>query len=186
MAEKYGKKVRELMVGEMKNVFSEKKGFVVSSVENIKASEMDVFRKRMRQSGSRFVVIKNRLARIALKEAGISELCDTVNEKKILGVGVIEEDPVLVAKLMMEFSRQNKGFKVADGYLEGRQLTAEKIKELSELPGREQLLAMVVGTLNAPIANFVGVLASVLRSILYALNAVKEKKEEEMQGKMHE
>ena len=179
MAEKYGRKVRELMVGEMKDVFSGEKGFVVSSVENIKASEIDKLRKDLRKSGSRYMVIKNRLARIALEEAGIKELSGAMSENEILGIGVINEDPVQIAKLMMDFSKKNKGFKVSQGYLEGRVLEAKKIKELSELPGREQLLAMVVGTMNAPIANFVGVLASVLRSLVYALNAVKEKKETE-------
>lgn len=178
MAEKYGRKVKELMVKEIENLFSGKKGFVVSSIENIKASEMDAFRKTMRQSGSKYMVLKNSLAKIALENSGIDGLTDTINEKQILGVGIIEDDPVLVAKLMMEFSKKNNGFKVAKGYLEGRSLSAERIKELSELPGREQLLAMIVGTMNGPITNFVGVLSSLLKSIVYALNAIKEKKEE--------
>lgn len=177
MAEKYGNKVREMMIKEMKDVVSGGKGFFIASVENIKASEMDVFRKNMRQSGSRYLVMKNRLARIALKQAGIEELNDTFSEKKSLGIGIIEDDPVQVAKMMMEFSKKNKGFKVSKGYLEGRVLQEDRIKELSELPGREQLIAIVVGMMNAPIANFVGGLSSILRSIVYALNAVKEKKE---------
>lgn len=178
MAEKYGQKVRDMMVKEMKDIVSEKKGFVVSSVENIKASEIDVFRKQMRQSGSRYFVIKNKLANIALKEAGVDEMASSISEKKTHGIGVIEEDPVIVAKLMAEFSKKNKGFSVANGYLEGRVLSAEKIKELADLPSREQLLAMVVGMMNGPISGFVGVLSSLLRSVLYALNAVKEKKEQ--------
>lgn len=177
MAEKYGRKVRELMVKEMKDVFSGENGFVLSSIANVKASQIDVLRKKMRKSGSRYMVIKNRLATIALEEAGITGMTDTVSEKNILGIGVIKDDPVLVAKLLMEFSKENKGFKVAKGYLEGRLLEAERIKELAELPSREQLIAMVVGMMNAPIANFVGVLSGVLRSLLYALKAVKEKKE---------
>jgi len=177
MSDNYGKKVRSLMVSEMKEVFSENKGFVVSSIENIKAAEIDVLRKKMRQSGSRYLVIKNRLARLALAEAGIEGITDTVSEKRILGVGVITEDPVQVAKTMVEFSKKNKGFNVSNGYLEGRVLTTERIKELSELPGREQLLAMVMGMMNAPITGFVGVLSSMLRSLLYAVNAIKEQKE---------
>ena len=176
MVEKYGRKVKELMVKEMKDVFSGKKGFVISSIENIKASEIDKLRKKMRQSGSRYMVIKNRLAKLALEEAGVNELCDAVDEMKILGVGVIEDDSVQVARLMMEFSRKNKGFKVSTGYLEGRPLAAERIKELSELPDREQLIAMVVGMMNAPVANFVGVLSALLKNVLYALNAIREKK----------
>ena len=177
MAEKYGKKARELMVKEMKTVFAGKKGFVFSSVENIKASEIDVFRRQMRQNGSRYMVVKNRLASIALQEAGIEGLQKTVEEKNILGIGVIEDDPVQVAKMMTDFAKKNKGFKVSEGYLEGRLLAAEKIKELADLPSREQLIAMVVGMMNAPISSFVGVLSATLRSVLYALNAVKEKKE---------
>ena len=64
MAEKYGKKVRELMVKEMQEVFSGSKGFVFSSVENTKASQMDGFRKKMRQSGSKYMIVKNRLAKM--------------------------------------------------------------------------------------------------------------------------
>jgi len=179
MAEKYGRKVKELMIQEMKDVFSENKGFVFSSIENIKASEIDGLRKKMRQSGSKFFVIKNKLAKLALEEAGINGLTSIVEEEKILGIGVIKEDPVLIAKMLTEFSKKNKGFQVSKGYIEGRLLQEERIKELAELPGREQLLAMVVGMMNAPIAGFVGVLSSILRSLVYALNAIKEKKESE-------
>jgi large subunit ribosomal protein L10 len=177
MAEKYGKKVRELMVKEMKDIISQKKGFVVSSVENTKAVEMDTLRKKMKKSGARYFVIKNRLASIALKEAGIGEIADVVSEKKTHGIGVIEEDPVLIAKLLTEFSKTNKGFEVQSGYLDGRVLSAARIKELADLPSREQLIAIVLGTMNAPITGFVGVLSSLVRSILYALNAIKDKKE---------
>jgi large subunit ribosomal protein L10 len=57
-------------------------------------------------------------------------------------------------------------------------LTSEKIKELSQLPGREQLIAMVLSAMNGPITGFVGVLSGVMRSVCYALNALKEKKEQ--------
>lgn len=177
MAEKYGKKVKEKMINEVKGIVSDEKGFVLSSIENIKASEIDVFRKKVRQSGSKYFVLKNRLASIAFKEAGVDELVSTMDENKIFGVGVIKEDPVRISKLMAEFAKENKGFNISKGYLEGRVLDEARIKELAELPSREQLIATVVGMINAPIANFVGVLSGVLRSLVYALNAVKEKKE---------
>jgi len=177
MAVKYGRKVKELMVEEMKDVFSGNKGFVLSSIQNIKAANMDELRKTMRLSGSRYMVLKNRLAEIALKEAGINDLSEAMKEKSIFGVGVITEDPVQIAKIMVEFSKKNKGFEVRNGYLEGRVLPSDRIKELSQLPGREQLIAMVVGMMNAPVRGFVGVLGSMLRSVMHALNAIKEKKE---------
>ena len=179
MVEKYGKKVRELMVKEIKDVLTENKGVIFSSVDRIKAADIDKLRKTMRQAGSRYLIVKNKLAQIALEEVKIDGLTDTVKEKKTLGIGIIKEDPVQIAKLLMEFAKKNKGFSVSNGYLDGRSMEAERVKALSELPGREQLLAMVVGMMNAPISSFVGVLSSVLRSVLYALNAVKEKKEKE-------
>lgn len=177
MAEKYGKKVKELMTVEMKKVFSEKEGFILSSIKNIKATEMDKLRKKMRQSGTRYMVVKNRLAELALTSANLTELAPAVREQKIMGVGVIEKDPVLVAKLLAEFSKANKGFNISEGYLDGRVLTKDEIKHLAELPGREQLLAMVLSMMNAPITGFACVLSALVKSVLYALKAVKEKKE---------
>jgi len=179
MVEKYGKKTKELMIGELKDVFSENKGFILSSIDNIKASDMDKLRKKMRQSGTKYMVLKNRLCEIALKDAGIKEISGTSKEKKVLGIGLIKEDPVLVAKLMAEFSKKNKGFVIAQGYLEGQAMSSERVQTLAELPGREQLLSMVVRTMNAPVTSFVGVLSSIVKSLVYALNAVKEKKEQE-------
>ncbi|MDD4956114.1 MAG: 50S ribosomal protein L10 [Candidatus Omnitrophica bacterium] len=178
MVDKYGKKVREKMLNEVKTILTDNKGFFVASLENIKASEIDVLRKQMKRSGSKYVVIKNRITRLALKEMGIDGLDGTLNDKKMLGLGVISEEPVKIAKIMVEFSKQNKGFVVSRGYLDGQVLEGARIKELSELPGREQLIAMVLGTMNAPITGFVSVLSGVLRSLLYAINAVKDKKEE--------
>ena len=77
----------------------------------------------------------------------------------------------------MEFSKKNAGFNVSQGYLDGKVLTADRIKQLAELPSREQLIAMVVGLVASPIRNFTGTLSAVIRSLVYALNAVKDKKE---------
>ncbi len=177
MAEKYGKKVKELMVKEITDAFKGNEGFIFSEFDNVKATEIDEFRKKMRQSGTKYFLLKKRIGRIALKEAELEEMADIFEERQNIGVGVIKEDPVKIAKLMMEFSKKNKNFKIANGYLEGNVITAEKVKELAQLPGREQLLAMVLSMMNAPITGFVGVLSSIVRSLCYALNAIKEKKE---------
>lgn len=176
MAVKYGRRVKELMVKEIEDLFTSEKGLVVSSFQNIKATEMDVFRKRISKAGTEYRIIRKRLGRMALENAGLSELTGIFEERKNIGVALIKDDPVVIAKILVGFARENKNFRVAVGYLEGRLLEAGNVKELAALPGREQLLAMVVGTMNAPVTGFVGVLASVLRSLCYALNAVKGKK----------
>ena len=177
MAEKYGKKVKELMVEEMKDIFANNKGFVFASINKISASSIDTLRKKIRQAGSRYLLVKNKLADIALKEAGIEGMEESVSSNAMMGVGVINEDPIQIAKILVDFSKKEKGFKVENGYFEGSVLEADRIKELSEMPSREQLIAMVLGVLNAPIRGFVNVLAAVPKSLLYALNAIKENKE---------
>ena len=179
MAEKYGKKVKELMVKEMKTAFSENAGFVFSNFERVKATEMDALRRNLKLSDSKYFVIKNRIAKFALEEAGLDgELTALLDENKTVGISVIKDDPVKVAKIMVDFAKKNKSFEVTKGYLEGRSLTPEKIKELSQLPGREQLIAMVMCAMNGPLTGFVGVLSGVMRSLCYALNSLKEKKEQ--------
>jgi large subunit ribosomal protein L10 len=177
MAEKYGKKVKELMIKEMKDVLSGGTGFVFSNFENIKATNMDALRRKLKLSDSKYFVVKNRLGKIALKETGLDEFSGLLEENKTVGLSVITDDPVKIAKVMVDFAKTNKGFQVSNGYLEGRMLTPEKIKELSQLPGREQLIAMVLCAMNGPLAGFVGVLSGVTRSLCCALNALKEKKE---------
>ena len=177
MAVKYGKKVRELMVKEMKDLFENENGFVFSSFDNIKNVDIDSFRKKVKQSGTRHVVLKKRISKIAMDDAGLSEITGVLDERKNVGMTIIKDDPVLIAKILMEFAKANKNFNVSKGYLEGRSLEAEKVKELAELPSREQLLSMVLGTMNAPITGFVGVLASIIRSLCYVLKSLQEKKE---------
>ncbi len=177
MTEKYGKKVRELMIGEMKEVLSKHKGFVFSSMENIKASDMDSFRKKLSHAGSKYLVVKKRLAKKALKEAGLTQLSQVAEQDKALGMGVIKDDPVNVIKVMMEFAKENKGFVVAGGYFDGMVLDPARVKQLSELPSREVLISRLLGAMNGPITGFVGVSAGILRKFLYAINAIKDQKQ---------
>ena len=73
--------------------------------------------------------------------------------------------------------KKNEALKLKDGVLEGKKITQKNIEILSKLPSREILLAQTLATMNAPARNFVCVLAAVPRKLLYALNAIKEKKE---------
>ena len=94
------------------------------------------------------------------------------------GVAFAYEDPVQVAKALSDFARQSKLFHLRGGSLDGKPMTAEQIEALAKLPGREQLLGQLLGTMNAVPTNFVSLFANMLRSLLYALKAIEEKKAE--------
>lgn len=177
MTEKYGRRVKELMIKEMEDLFGTGKGFVFSSFEKVKASSFDGFRKKVKHAGTKYTIVRKRMGTRAMENAGLAEFKDVFKEEKSIGIMQIKDDPVAVAKLLAEFSKENEGFTVSKGCFEGRVLDPGQIKELAKLPGREQLLAMVARTMNAPVTGFVMCLAGVLRKFCYALNAIKDKKE---------
>ena len=87
------------------------------------------------------------------------------------------DDPVALAKVLADYAKTNKKFAMRFGSLEGKFLDEAGVKELSTLPSKPEMLAKLLGTMNAVPTNFVGLFANVLRTFLYALNAIKDQKE---------
>jgi large subunit ribosomal protein L10 len=93
-------------------------------------------------------------------------------------VAFSSEDPIAPAKILTEAMRTSKTFKIKGGVLQGRVVGLEDIKALADLPSREQLLAQVVGSFQAPIAGLVNVLAGNIRNLAYVVEAIRKQKEE--------
>ncbi len=85
-------------------------------------------------------------------------------------------DPAALAKVMNEFAKDNEAFQLKESLMSGKALKVEEIQQLANLPSREVLLSKLLGQMNAPIANFVGVLAAVPRSLVTVLSAIEKKK----------
>ncbi len=148
---------------------------VVTDFKGMKVEELTDLRVKLRAAGVSYCIVKNTLARIAFTDGRHDVLKGSFKES--CGVAFGKDDPVLTAKALVEFAKTSKKFTVRCGSLDGRFVDAEGLQELSRLPGRPELLARLLGTMNAVPTNFVGVLANVLRTFLYALNAIKDKKE---------
>ena len=88
-----------------------------------------------------------------------------------------EDDPVAPAKILTEAIRKYRKIEFKTGVVDGKVIDVDGIKALADLPSREELLAKLLGSMNAPIANLVGVLTGPVRALTYALNAIKEQKE---------
>jgi large subunit ribosomal protein L10 len=87
-----------------------------------------------------------------------------------------KEDEVAPAQLIAQFAKTHEVVTLFGGILEGKFIDAAKVKELSALPSKQQLLGQLVGTLNAPISGFVNVLAGNLRNLVGVLNNIKQSK----------
>jgi large subunit ribosomal protein L10 len=131
-------------------------------------------RARSREAGVEFVVAKNTLTRRAADEAGVGDLSEYLVGPTALA---FSEDPVASAKLMAEFADQVESFVLKGGLLEGgRVLDEASVVALSKLPGREQLLAQVVGGISSPLTGLVNVLNNTVQGLVIALNQIAEQK----------
>lgn len=135
--------------------------------------ETDEFKKALRGAQARVKVVKNSMLGRISQEMGCGlgeKLCGPT--AMIFGAG----DVVEVAKILKKFSADKNKPAVKGGVLEGAVLSAQDVVELSNLPGKKELQAKLVGTLAAPMTQVVGVLNQKVCSLLYVLNAVGEKK----------
>lgn len=148
---------------------------VVTDFKGLTVEEVTNLRVKLREQGVDFQVVKNTLARIALTDGPHDTIKDRFKEQCAVAFGY--EDPVAAAKALVDYAKANKKFVIRFACLGGKVIDEAGIKALSTLPSKPQLLAQVLGTMNAVPTNFVSVLANVMRGMLNVLTALKDKKE---------
>ena len=147
-------------------VITDFKGMTVEELTNLRVS--------LRTAGGEYLVVKNTLARIALTDGTHNAIKDNFHDN--CGVAFGFDDPVAVAKALSDFAKQSKLFELRCASLDGKAMTAAQIDALVKLPGREQLLGQLLGTMNAVPTNFVSLFANVVRGLLYALKGIEDQK----------
>ena len=147
-------------------VITDFKGMTVEELTNLRVS--------LRNAGGEYLVVKNTLARIALTDGTHDAIKDKFHDN--CGVAFGFDDPVAVAKALSDFAKQSKLFELRCASLDGKAMDAAQIDALAKLPGREQLLGHLLGTMNAVPTNFVSLFANVLRGLLYALKGIEDQK----------
>lgn len=166
---------KEAKVAELKELLTNSKCAILVDFCGLTVAQDTVLRRKMREAGVNYSVVKNTLLRIAAEEAGIEGLEPVLEHNT--AIAVAPEDPVAVAKIICEFAKENKALKVKIGVLDGKVISAEEIKALAALPPKEVLIAKMLGSMNAPISGFVNVLQGTIRNVVYALEAVRKQKE---------
>ncbi len=162
----------------LKDKFSRAKVAIFADYKGLKATEADDLRKVLRAQNTEVKVLKNNIARLISKEGAMGEevksLMDTVVGPTL--VAFAYGDPAAAAKTIHKFSQDHEALKLKDSLLDRKRITVSGVEELAKLPSREVLVAKMLGTLNAPVTNFVGVLAAVPRSLVTVLSAIEKKK----------
>lgn len=148
---------------------------VVTEYQGLTTIELNELRAELKKLGSRYTIIKNRLAKIAFKEVGWGDL--EPHLKGPTAVAYHGTDASAITKTLFEFTKEHKNLKLKAGHLFGAAVGLEEVKAIAMLPNKETLLATLAATLNSPIQNLAAALNEPLRSIYSALTALAKKKQ---------
>lgn len=133
--------------------------------------QTDELKKSLRENDASFNVVNNRMLNRALD----GEATALLKGQTALIYG--EGDVVAAAKVVKDFSAANQIPVIKGGFLEGKYISGDNVIELAKLPSKDVLRAMLLGTLQAPSTQLVGVMDQKVASLVYVLDAVKTKKE---------
>ena len=173
MEEKFGISTKKLMVEEIKKGFSASGDLVITNCRGVASQKIERLRKDLKMSSSTYMVVKNSLVKRVLEELELSGLSEFIKDE--VGIGFMG-DVVEASKTLTAFSKNNNSFGICGGCIYGKITAAEKIKQLALLPPRNVLLAMALNGMKSPITGFIGVLKGLLRNLVYAISAIRDKR----------
>ncbi|MBI4342605.1 MAG: 50S ribosomal protein L10 [Candidatus Omnitrophica bacterium] len=151
---KVGRMVKESSVAEVAARLSERPNFFVTSLTRLPASDADLFRRKLSTSQAKLVMVKRRLSHRALEPLKISGLSELLEGS--VGVILAGEDFLQVAKVLIDFHKGREEQLIVRGaVIDGQLLDKSRVQELASLPSKPILLAHVVATLEAPIADVI-------------------------------
>ena len=170
---------KKAIVAELESELKDAKGAVFTSFKGLTVAMDTDLRRQLRAAGVSYKVVKNTMVRIAADNINLSGIDSHLEGTTAFAFS--KDDAVAPAKVICDFIKKNRLedagiLTVKVGLVEGKVIDASGVKALAALPSKEVLIAKLLGTMQAPIANTVGVLSGILRKPLYVLNAIAEKK----------
>ncbi|MBN1955832.1 MAG: 50S ribosomal protein L10 [Anaerolineae bacterium] len=148
-------------------------GIIMTDYRGLRVAEMEQLRRSLHEHNVAVQVVKNRLLRLALDQAGIE-----MPGEWLLGPSVAifcQGDVPPAAKVLTDFAKNVEGLVIKGGVMGAEVMSVNQVKELANLPSREVLLAQALGTINAPATQTASVVASGIRQVLNVLQAYVDK-----------
>lgn len=147
-----------------------------SDFRGLSVSQITELRGQLRELGARYTVVKNRYTRIALRELGREGVDDYLTGPTALAL--VNGEAPAVSKALLDFGR-NAPVKLKGGYVDGKAIGPQEAAELSRLPGREQLLAMLLAAIQGPVRSVAYLLRGSVEQVARVLQAVADRKAEQ-------
>lgn len=170
---------KRALVDELADHLKQSKGIVLTSYKGLTVAKDTELRRELRAANVTYHVVKNTMLRLAADKAGLEGFDDHLEGTTAMAFSY--DDAVAPAKIICGFMKKNKLedagiLTVKVGAVEGKVIDEKEVKALAALPSREELIAKLLGSMNAPIANSVGVMQGIIRKAVYVLEAVREQK----------
>ncbi len=148
----------------------------LANYSGLKVKDQQELRAKVKEAGGYLKVTKNTLLKIALKNKGfeVETLSEALTNQNITLFAT--DDPIAPLKAVVDFAKEHEKPEVKAGFLGKEVLSAVKISQLASLPSKDELIAQLMRTIRGPLSGLVNVMVAPTRNLVYALNAIKDKK----------
>ena len=165
------------IINDLTQKFQNSSGIYITRYSGMNVANVTELRRKFRENEVSYLVSKNTLTKIAANNAGYEDKLNNLLNGQI-GIAYVTGDSTAPARVIRKFEKENKDatLEVIGLIFEGELFSAEKYKELANLPSRDELFAKFVGTINQPMIKLVGTLNGSMSKLIGALYNLKENK----------
>ncbi|HWA14703.1 MAG TPA: 50S ribosomal protein L10 [Burkholderiales bacterium] len=167
---------KKAVVAEVSEKVAKAQSIVLAEYRGLEVGDMTALRVKARSAGVYLRVLKNTLARRAVSGTPFESLTEHMVGPLAYG---ISPDPVAAAKVLNEFAKANEKFVIRAGAMPGQVMTPKEVASLATMPSREELLAKLMGTMQAPVTKFVQTLNEVPGKFVRTVAALRDQKEKQ-------
>jgi large subunit ribosomal protein L10 len=170
-----GREEKGASIAELRDKIGNARGAVLTDFRGLSVADITELRTLLRKNAVEYKVVKNTLAKLAVKETDLADLAAFLEGPTAIALS--RTDPVAASKAVTAWAKGRQTFAIKGGIVEGRVVGPAEIAALADLPTREVLLARVAGAFQAPLQGLLQVLSAPLRGLVSVLDEVRKQKE---------
>lgn len=150
---------------------------IATDYRGLTVEEITTLRRSLQENGAEYTVVKNTLAKLAIKDTAYEPMTELLKGPIALVLGA--EDQVAPAKALSTFAKKSKKLSIVGGVLDGKVLDEDQVKQLAELPSKEELIAKIMFCVNSPATGIASCVNAVLRNLTVCVDQIRKQKEEQ-------
>ena len=166
---------KKQLVSDLHSRLEKAQGAFLVHYKGLKVSDINSLRNKLRDTGAEFQVVKNRLLKLACQGTETELIKDHMEGPT--AITLTYDDLIGPAKTLVDFAKDFGQLEIKSGQISGKEINAEAVKQLAQLPGREVLLSQVLAAMQAVPASFVRLLGGIMGQLLNVLKAIEQQKE---------